>query len=85
MRPIQIEPARKITAWAMMPPTWPTTDRAGLHQAGDHGQDHQAQHVVDHRRAEHDARRRRVELAQVAEDPAGDADRGRRQVAPRNR
>jgi hypothetical protein len=55
------------------------TDRTGLHQARHHGQDHQPQHVVDHRRAEHDARRRRIELAQVAEDPAGNADRGRRQ------
>ena len=54
-------------------------DRAGLHQARHHGKNHQAQHVVDHCGAEHDARSRRIQLAEVAEDAAGDADRGGRQ------
>ncbi len=53
--------------------------RAGLHQAGDHGENHQAEHIVDHRRAEHDARRRCAEFAEIAEHATGDADRGGRQ------
>ena len=47
--------------------------------AHDDGEDHQPEHVVGHRGAEHSARLDRRERAEVAEDPRGDPDARRRE------
>ena len=57
-------------------------DRTGLHQAGNHRQDDQAEHVIDDRRAKHDLRLGHAQPAKIAEDTAGDANRGSCQRRP---
>ena len=52
---------------------------------GDDGQHQQAEHVVDHRGAEHDAGFRRLDLAQILEDARGDPDAGGAEDRPDER
>ena len=73
-RPTIPAPTRNNAARPMVSSTVPTpTDSAG-HRLHDHGEDHQAEHVVDDRRAEDDPRLVGVQRAEVAEHPGGDPD-----------